>query len=165
MWVCEMRAFITSTVTVTVVACLAFMLLNPILFSEIHSDFTGDEVFLPENGRYDFNLFSLRTTNCSNFTAKIVKVGHTKLVGGDSYSINVLEYDNMLDFEVRGFQKEIEAEMKSPYRIVDGVKVYEANFILFKRYGSYVQKDDLELFITSGSPNETAYMVNSLKIV
>jgi hypothetical protein len=75
-----------------------------------------------------------------------VKVGHTKLVGGDSYSINVLEYDKMLDFEVRGFQKEIEAEMKSPYQIIDGVKVYEANFILFKRYGSYVQKDDLELF-------------------
>ena len=165
MWVSEMRAFIASTVTVTVVACLAFMLLNPVLFSEIHSDFTGDEVFLPENGRYDFKLFSISTTNCSNFTAKIVKVGHTKLIGGDSYSINVLEYDKMLDFEVRGFQKEIEAEMKKPYKIVDGVKVYEENFILFKRYGSYVQKDNMELFITSDNPNETAYMVNSLKIV
>jgi len=69
----------------------------------------------------------------------------------------------MLDFEVRGNRKNIEAEMKRPYQIIDGVKVYEADFILYKRYGSFTEKDNIELFITSDNPRETAFMVNTLK--
>lgn len=160
-----MRDFVMVTVGVTIAACILFMLLNPVLFTDFEPDYVQDEVFYPADGQYNFRLFNISVTNSSNFTVDIIKAGHAKLMSGKGYAINVLNYDKMLDFEVRGNQKSIEAEMKRSYQTVDGVRVYEADFILYKRYGSFVKKDNLELFITSDSPNETAYMVNSLKIV
>lgn len=160
-----MRDFVIITVIVTIIGCVIFMFLNPVLFAEFTPDYSQDEVFYPQNGQYDFRLFNISTTNSSNFTVDMINAGHAKLMSGKGYAINVINYDKMLDFEVGGNQKSIEAEMKRPYQIVEGVKVYTADFILYKRYGSFVKKDNIELFITSDSPNETAYMVNSLKIV
>ena len=159
----KVRQFITATVILTIIACFLFMFMNPVLFTEIEKDFSQNEVFYPKDNEYDFKLFNISTTNSSNFTVEILKPGHAKLLSGKGYAINVLNYDKMLDFEVRGNRKNIEAEMKRPYQIIDGVKVYEADFILYKRYGSFTEKDNIELFITSDNPNETAFMVNSLK--
>ena len=52
--------------------------------------------------------------------------------------------------------------MEKPSPMVDEVKVYTADFIFYKRYGSFAENEDMLLFIALDSPKETALMVNSL---
>lgn len=126
-------------------------------------DFAPNEVFYPAGDHYDFNVFSLNVSNSSNFTARKIQNGHVQLLSGDTYAINVLQFDHMLDFKAHYVHNILERERKWPHETVDGVVVYTADLDTYKRYGSFVEKGNVELYITSGSPEETAYMVNTLK--
>lgn len=157
------KKIIVFTVTVTVIASVLFLFSNPILLSHPESDFAPNEVFFPVGDRYDFKVFSLNVSNSSNFTARKIQNGHVQLLSGDAYSINVLQFNRMLDFKAHDVENILERERKWPHETVDGVEVYTADFDSYKRYGSFAEKGNLKLYITSGSPQETAYMVNSLK--
>ena len=60
------------------------------------------------------------------------------------------------------YNRSIQKDMEKPSPMVDEVKVYTADFIFYKRYGSFAENEDMLLFIALDSPKETALMVNSL---
>ena len=154
---------IIVAVVLTVVASLSMIHINPVLLTHMESDFTQDEVFTPHENRFDFGMFSMNVSNCSSFWAEIPSPGHTLLMGGETYAVNVMQYDRMLNFQRKDAQNILDGEVKKPYEIIDGVKVHKADFMPYQRYGSFVRNGNLELYITSGDPKETAHMVNTLE--
>ena len=51
---------------------------------------------MPENGTFDFRLFSMKWDKSDNFTCRMFEKGHAQFVDG-LYTINVLEFDKMLE--------------------------------------------------------------------
>ena len=157
-----MKREIILTVSMTVVISLLFIYFNPILLTDISGDYESGEVFYPEGNQYDFKLFNISVSNSTNFTAEIVSSGHVKLLSGKGYAINVVQYDRMYSHDAESAREMLDNEMHNPSQEIDGVTVYTADFKLYKRYGSFVDNGNVELYVTSDNPKETAYMVNSL---
>ena len=80
----------------TIIACCAFVALNPNIAQDYPEDFTDGEMFMPVNGTYDFRNFTLNS-DAKYFKVKIISNGHVQLVddSGD-ITVNVIELDKMI---------------------------------------------------------------------
>lgn len=155
------KIIIVFTIALTVI-CSCYMLdSNRILFAQIDSNYADCEVFTPENGTFDFRLFSMKWNKSDNFTCKMFEKGHAQFVDGP-YTINVLEFDKMLEDHEKRKKNFLDGELEKSETVIDGVDVHRIDFLDGSLYAACVKRDSYWIYISTESPNDTAEMVNSL---
>lgn len=160
------RGLVMPVVAFTLVVCTVFLLLNPVVLAENTEEFSECEVFEPVNGEFDFNTFSLNSSDSRNFSVIHVESGHTVIVDdtGDRV-INVIQFSKMVKSKktyIKGF---IDGELQKTSWMVDGACVHEIEFCQYDNMYSACAKDtstDTMIYIATPSEKETAGMINSL---
>lgn len=158
-----MKRKIAISIVLAVMISIVFLILNPVLFTVIDVEFSDGEVFTPVDNRYDFGLFKLNSTKAHNFTASRIKSGHVQLACEGDYIINVIETDEMLDFNRFVSVSSLSMEEQRPSVTVDGVEVHVVEMDGKTYYASFVNRTDYRLLISTPDENETVLMVKSLE--
>lgn len=154
-----------SVIAFTLLVCGLVALLNPVLCTELDSDYAQGEVFLPADGQFDFETFTLNSSS-KNFTVYHVESGHVSLADdtGDRV-VNIIQLDKMINFKKDSTNSFINGELQKTNWMVDGVNVHEIEFMNGEKLYSACVKDvstNTMVYVATPSDKETAGMINSL---
>ena len=161
------RTLFLTVALFTLLVCSMFVIYNPNIATEYTSEFDDNEVFMPENGHFDFKTFTINDTKAKNFTAKIITNGHIRLAddSGDK-TINVVELNKMINTKRDSVTSFLNGELEKPSWTVDGVTVHQIDFHSGNTcYSAYMKNYTTNTIICISTPSEkeTADMMNSLK--
>ena len=161
-----MKRLLLLLALLTVIACCAFVILNPNIAQDYHEDFSDGEMFMPVNGTFDFRNFTLNA-DAKNFKAKIISNGHVQLVDDTgNITVNVIELDKMIPAKRDDVNSILYDELKKPSWTVDGVCVHQIDFRSYgPLYAAYQKNSTTNTIIYLSTPNEqeTADLMNSLE--
>ena len=135
------RTLLLAIAIFTLIACTMFVIYNPNIATEYTSEFADNEVFMPENGHFDFKTFTINDTKSKNFTAKTITNGHIRLADdtGDK-TINVIELNKMINTKKDSVNSFLNSELEKPSWTVDGVTVHQIDFHSGDtRYSAYMK--------------------------
>lgn len=154
-----------SVIAFTVFVCCLVAFMNPVLCTELDSDYAQGEVFLPEDNQFDFEAFSLNSS-CKNFTVYHAESGHVCLASdtGDRV-VNVIQLDKMMNFKKDSKKSFLNGELQKTSWMVDGVNVHEIEFANGEKLYSACVKDistNTLVYVATPSDKETSDMINSL---
>ena len=154
-----------SVIAFTLLVCGLVAFLNPVLCTELDSNYTQSEVFLPAEGQFDFEAFTLNSS-CRNFTVYHAESGHVSLASdtGDRV-VNIIQLDRMINFKKDSTMSFINGELQKTNWMVDGVNVHEIEFANGEKLYSACVKDvstNTLVYLATPSDKETADMINSL---
>ncbi|WP_406533610.1 hypothetical protein [Methanobrevibacter sp.] len=150
----------------TLFVCCLVAFLNPVLCMELDDgNFTQGEVFMPADGQFDFETFTLNSSR-KNFTVYHIESGHVSLADdtGDRV-INVIQFDKMMNFKKDSKKSFLNGELQKTNWMVDGVCIHEIEFMNGEKLYSACVKDvstNTMVYVATPSDKETADMINSL---
>ena len=124
------------------------------------------EVFMPDDGAYDFRKFTLNCSKSRNFTATIDSSGHAQMIDYKySNTINVLEWDKMTKSNRELLNSSLLKELAKPSHSVDGVEIIDVDYLSAKLYASYAYDEDTNTAVYLSTPSEaqTVEMIKTLK--
>lgn len=149
----------------TLIGCIIFVAYNPTIAVNYTAEYAGGEVITPENGQYDFRIFTINSSS-SNFTANVVTPGHTRFDDDTrNVTINVVELDKMINVKRDSSNRFLNDELKKPAWSVDGVIVHQIDFLTYDSLYSSYQKNsttNVVIYISTQNEQDTADMMNSL---
>ena len=154
-----------SVIAFTLLVCGLVAFLNPVLCTELDSNYTQGEVFLPEDNQFDFETFTLNSSS-KNFTVYHAESGHVCLADdtGDRV-VNIIQLDKMMNFKKDSTKSFINGELQKTSWMVDGVNVHEIEFRNGEKLYSACMKDvstNTMVYVATPSDKETADIINSL---
>lgn len=148
--------------------CAVFAFTNPALLADLDDgNFTEGEVFIPAEGEFDFNAFTMKSFGAKNYTVKFAESGHVQFVDDTGErTINMIEWDKMTSAQKNSRKSFIDNELRKESWTVNGVDVHEIEFFVSENLYSAAVKDTSTgrlIYLSTPDDHETADMINSIR--